>query len=51
MNIDQNMLVSYDTVNSCGTKRQKNCIFRHDLHKNCSKSQFHENADENLTYV
>ena len=29
----------------------KNCIFRHKFYKNCSKSQFHETTDENLTYV
>ena len=29
----------------------KNCIFRHEFYKNCSKSQFHENTDENLTYM
>ena len=27
MNIDQNMLVSYDTVNSCCAKRQKTAFF------------------------
>ena len=27
------------------------CIFRHEFYKNGSKSQFHENTDENLTYV
>ena len=29
----------------------KKCIFRNEFDKNCPKSQFHENADENLTYV
>ena len=29
----------------------KNCIFRHEFYKNLSKSQFYENADENLIYV
>ena len=51
MNIDQTMLVSYDTFNSCCAKGQKKCIFRHEFYKNCPKSQFHENADGNLTYV
>ena len=37
MNIDRNMLISYDTINSCCAKRQK--------------TAFHENTDENLTYV
>ena len=51
MNIDRNMLVSYDTFNSWCTKRQKNCIFRHEFDKNFSKSQFYENADKNVIYV
>ena len=29
----------------------KNCIFRHEFYKNCSKSQFHDHMDENLIYV
>ena len=29
----------------------KNCIFRHKLYNNFSKSQFYENADENSIYV
>ena len=28
----------------------KNGIFRHKFYKNWSKSQFHENADENVIY-
>ena len=51
MNIDRNMLFSSDTINSFCTKRQKNCIFRHEFDKNFSKSQFYENANENLIYV
>ena len=51
MNIDRNMLVSYDTFNSYCAKQQKNCIFRHEFCKNSSKSQFHKNTDENLIYV
>ena len=45
------MLVSYDTFNSCCTKRQKKSIFRHEFDKNLTKSQFYENMDENLIYV
>ena len=29
----------------------KNCIIRHEFRNNCSKSQFHENVDENYIYV
>ena len=45
------MLVSYDMFNSCCTKLQKNCIFRHEFDKNFSKSQFYENVGGNLIYV
>ena len=31
--------------------KTKNCIFRHEFDKKFLKSQFYENADENLTYV
>ena len=51
MNIDRNMLVSYDTFNSCCTKRQKTVFFVMNFHKNSSKLQFYENADKNLIYV
>ena len=33
MNIDRNMLVSYDTFNSCCTKRQKTAFFVMDFIK------------------
>ena len=51
MDIDRNMLVSCDKINSCWAKWQKNFIFRHEFGKKLSKSQFQENTDENLIYV
>ena len=32
-------------------KTTKICIFRREFYKKCSKSQFHDNMDENLIYV
>ena len=51
MNIDRNMLFSYDMFNSCCAKQLKKCIFRHEFYTNFSKLQFHDNMDENSIYV
>ena len=51
MNIDRNMLFSYDMFKSFCAKQQKAVLFVMNLKKNCSKSQFHDNMDENLIYV
>ena len=40
MNIDRNMLISFDTFNSCCAKRQKNCIFRHEFIKIAQNHSF-----------
>ena len=50
MNIDRNMLVSYDTFNSC-TKQKNPAFFVMNLIRHFSISQLYENADENLIYV
>ena len=52
MNIDRKMLFSYDMLHSCCAKQQKTVFFiMNFIKKNCSKSQFHDNMDDNLIYV
>ena len=40
MDIDQNMLVSYDTINSLSAKRQKTAFFVMNLIKIAQKNSF-----------
>ena len=52
MNIDRIMLFSYDIFNFCCAKHKKTVFFvMNFILKKGSKSQVHDNMDENLIYV